>query len=311
MIITQEDILQEVSQYAPESLLRIEKIISKFQQSINDKKIRIKLINELEQFFKIKIFLMTNNEFNAAVIPQYKTIVYRNIIKDIKKNLDSKQSKIKPSRLKSLTSIDESSKYIDFVYLFLGKPLIFSLKPKEILAIILHEMGHIFYLTSNLNRRVILVLKSIMSKSLIIGPVINYFLYSFISFQILIASIVLAILMIRGLTFLDHMDENFADNYALKYGYGDDLIFSLRKIEMYTKTKRSNKIKRITDVFKIIVNFFLSINRVIYPSDHPTIQKRVENLEQQIFNRFKEIYPNYRGELELFQNKYINNSRRM
>jgi len=159
--------------------------------------------------------------------------------------------------------------------IFLTNKLVNILNEKEVIAVCLHEVGHITTYDSlkNLGIRFtsigaagIFYLK-LLSK-------INYSLNSKIK-QVAIFStaIIISILIVKSPAILvGKFFEYRADKHASKYGYGKELASALEKIEKWIKEykyKIFGKPSKLEKMFDKINNFI---------DVHPTFQHRIEKL---------------------------------
>ena len=297
-------LLNEVSEYAPKKLREMEETFSILKKSSNNKNARIKLLQQVKDFTKIHdVAIFVNDELNLGVITRYKNSELISIIKSFFTMMSEERPPLLNKTLRKLESVEESPDQIEMIYLFIGKPLLKLLTPQELVAVLLHEFGHVFSTTSSLPGNILLLLKTIMIK-----PIKDFGSSSdaIISKLIFLYTMVVSI-FIHGITFTQHVGEYQADNFSLKYGYGDELVTALNKFRSIVKIKKSNKekakslIKKITDTF---IKIFTLSKTEISGIPHPETDARIEKLEKQIFDEYKKTYPNYKEVFDLIRADY-------
>ncbi len=162
---------------------------------------------------------------------------------------------------------------IERLHLVYGKELLDELNPREITAILLHEIGHIVnHLTGGLkvlNEISELSTKfiTLLSKIPIIGQSVFGILF----------------LVGRSLYFTQHMSEYNADKLAVEYGYGDELIHAFKIF----------KNKEIESHGKFLRTLYI-IRDFIYGSTHPNSERRIKKIITMIKNEYANEYKNSR-----------------
>ncbi len=296
-------LIQEVSEFAPQKLKELEETFKKLKRSHNNKKARIELIQQIKDFTKIpEVVLFVDDEFNAGVITVYKSNSIKDIYKSFLESVKSKQQLIPPDQLKKITTVQESADLIQRIYMFIGKPLLNILTPQELVGVFLHEFGHVYAVTSSVPQNIFFLFKSLLKLTFIIQPmllrlgVLTSVPHLLILYLFLTASL-------NGITFTEHAGEYRSDSFALKYGYGDELIGALNKFHGKEKGKPGFTSK-IKDLIKKVLEIFQRIFTPIFNSTHPDTDKRIQRLEDQIFNEFKSIYPKYKEIFDLVHADY-------
>ncbi len=297
-------ILNEVSEYAPKKLREMEETFAILKKSSNNKNARLQLLKQIKEFTKIHdVVLFFDNEFNLGVITKYKNDKLLSVIKSFASILKPEQKRIRNNTLVTLNSVEESSEAIDIIYIFIGRPMIKQLTPKEMVAVLLHEFGHVYSTTSNLPENLLFILKSIILKPIKISNSMKDWLFSKIVFLYTLAVSV----FIHGITFTQHVGEHNADNFALRYGYGDELILALNKFNTREKIKKS-KTNKLKDFLKtlsdIFLRFFTPTKNELSDDPHPEVKTRIEKLERQMFSEYKRTYPNYKEVFDLIRSDY-------
>lgn len=154
--------------------------------------------------------------------------------------------------------------------IYVSKGLIKMLTPRELMAVLLHEAYHIEYNHS---------MKKVISRypvyALVIGMIISSGLTGpGVLFLFLIMSNYIAIPL--DIVISRKMELN-SDSYAVKHGYGDELISALNKLhKKYKKLFGPSHCNRLCQVIQ-------KMNETL--SSHPSLKKRIENILKQ-----KELY---------------------
>lgn len=292
--------LFESSQNAPTVLKDIEETFRQLKKSPNNKYARQNLLSQIKSFTKSpEVVLFIDNEFNAGVITVYKKADLKNIIESTIKvfSLNDENTVITPSKLKNMQTVQESSDAVERIYVFIGKPFIRMFQPDELVAILLHEIGHVYAVTTNIPESVLQFFKTFIQMTIIVKfflRVLNQITEIYILYNLIVFGLV------HGITFTQRYGEYKADKFALKYGYGDSLLTALDKLRIKEKPKHGliNSIKRF---FQDIAILFSSL---FVPQTHPSKEGRIRKLQEKIFNEYKIVYPQYKDILDLVQNDY-------
>lgn len=296
LIIEHVDLLYEVSEYAPKKLKDIEKTFALLKSDIKNTRFRQQLILQIKDFTQIpNVSLLINDELNAGMIPEYNKSS-ENEIKDFfnaaigGKSYDEKS--LTPEKLKKLKSVREPASAISGLYIFIGKPLIKLLSPAELVAVLLHEIGHIFSMTTNIPFQFLSIFKKILQIGLFV---------SFISSMIIGIAFyfyrIIALGLIYGITFFNRRSETAADRYAIKYGYGDELISVLSHFDNSAKPiDNESFLGKIKKYYIYIVDIFKTL---LFSTDHPNENMRVIKIQDDIINKYKKLYPKYKDELNV------------
>ena len=175
-------------------------------QDLSNKNSLIKNIKEFTGIQDVKITLIKDFP-NACVIPIYTRLFSLDLLtlyKDYK--IDG--------NIKNLNVIEEPSKYIKKIHIIFGYEFINMMSPRELTSILLHELGHVFAHTANLPRLLVGYFKTFLNIILSIPMTIPIYL----------VTMAIVITLMRSFSFLDHRKEYKADQFAAKYGYGDEMI---------------------------------------------------------------------------------------
>ena len=262
------------------------------------------MLQQIKDFTKIRnVVLFFDDEFNLGVVTKYKNAKILSIVKSFFEMFKRGKMIIRNKTLPALMSVDESADAIDIVYIFIGKPMMKALTPKELVAVVLHELGHVYSTTSSIPGNILLFLKTVLLKPIQINSSVSDWIFSKIVF---LYTMIVSVL-IHGITFTQHIGEYQADNFALRYGYGDELVLALNKFYKIEKVNKKNIatskifIKKIIDAF---LRIFTTSKDETSESPHPDTKTRIEKLESQIFGEYKKTYPNYKEVFDLIRADY-------
>lgn len=154
--------------------------------------------------------------------------------------------------------------------IFITSSLVKMLTTREIIAVLLHEVYHS------------------QAKHTVKGTFVK-FPFVYLMYVAIIASVSASVFLAVGLflllnsipemmlnIFVSKKMEMNSDKFAIKYGYGKDLISALDKIENYIKTISKSK----PECTGVMCKFVSKINNIL--SSHPEYNKRVENILEEI-----------------------------
>lgn len=294
------DLLIEVSQYAPKPLKRIDKLFRALKKDLRDIKSKKALIEELQKFTGIeKVTLSIKpNLFNAAVLPVYRQSLPKELFGTLKEILGNSHLKnVDPKKIKKMETVEESATHIEEVIVVFGENLIKSLTAEECTAILLHELGHVFSKTASWPYIIPFITKKIFYVSATLTTFLK--LMGTVPMEVLALITFVALVGIHGLTFLERAGEYSADNYAARYGYGDDLASVLFKVKS-VKTQVSQRKSFTVRIINIISNF---IENIFFPGVHPDEGERIMNLKKRMSKEFKDLYPELDSEITYIFNK--------
>lgn len=162
---------------------------------------------------------------------------------------------------------------IEMLYLLIGVDLIQDSKPRQLTAILLHEVGHTTQHISAMSTYLIQFLQQIQYISDVMSrvPVIN-FIFS-----------PLFIITTRSLNFKNHALEYNADKFAIQYGYGDDLTeWCLQHLK-----NKNRPPANLTGAAYMLKSLFEG-------SSHPSFKKRVFAVIKEMKNNYAKEYGNKR-----------------
>jgi Zn-dependent protease with chaperone function len=176
-------------------------------------------------------------------------------------------------------------------YIFLSSGLVRMMNEREIIAIMLHETGHItnMHIWKDVATKSSLIALLFTTVAALSGPIaLGALLFIWFTFET--PEMILQGVLMRT---MGRAEERQADNIPVKYGYGDDFISSLRKIEkVYQKM-----LKRHCTTF--VCKTRERISSLL--DEHPPIKQRVENIlkDKETWSG-KKSFVQYR---KFFQNK--------
>ena len=297
-------LLNEVSEFAPDKLREMEETFAALKKSSNNKKARLQLLQQVKDFTKIHdVVIFIDTEFNLGVVTKYKDVELLSIAKSFLMMFSEKNPPLYNKKLRKLKHVEESSENIEIVYIFIGKPMLKVLTPKELVAVLLHELGHVYSTSTEIPNNILVLLKSILVRPI---KLFDSDKDSIISRLTFLYTMTVSI-FIHGITFTQHIGEYQADNFALKYGYGDELITALNKFKTREKVKKRNVGKAktiIKSIVKFLKKIFIPSSNDLRSSPHPETEIRIEKLENQIFEDYKQTYPNYKEVFDLIRSDY-------
>lgn len=277
------NLIFEVSRFRQNDLKNIEEIFDKLKKDPKSKDIKFELCRKIEKFSGIDriFFSIKSDTFNAMVIAAYKFT--DSFVKDFF-NFIVDETKNKELMAK------EASKGISKAYIIFGDKFIEELSAKELTAILLHELGHVYSHTSLFPFYLQRVFKLFIGVGLIKIVLTSIFAMTGIS---IIISIIM-FLTSRTLTFLEHRSEYNSDNFAAKYGYGDEMIKVLNKLRKYEISEERKKI--------FLIKFVEFIEELFFPSQHPESKDRICDISNKMINDYKKLYPKFNKELTIILN---------
>lgn len=266
-------------------LKNIDDAFKRLKNDITDIKAKNSLIKNLSKFTGVKnIYFSIRKDIglNAGVLPILK--------KDLLLKKKSKEDAIDVNRIK------EDASYIDKFYVMFGEKLIKSLSPRELTAILLHELGHVYNHFSRFTIILMRILRVISSpKSAALASIVlrkrgsvyidaygnDYSMdYSGMNLQITIALFLTAYIVSRTLTFIDHIQEYRSDEFAIKYGYGKEMTSVL-----YFFHKKEAKVGLVKKILNFVFGYILGT------ATHPPSKKRACKAIDKMINDYKKMYP--------------------
>jgi hypothetical protein len=281
-----KELLFEVSTYRSSILKQIDNNFKNIKENPKDLAAKKELIENIRKFTGVKHITLSikPNYFNAAIISIYNqnmSLDLLNLLKDYKVE----------GNIRELDVVEEPSKYINKIYIIIGKQILEEFSPREITSIFLHELGHCFTYTSNLPRLFLSIFDKLF---LVSGSIVQYsikFILNASFFPLFVASLLISFIVMRSLTFLEHKSEYRADQFAVKYGYGDEIIKVLYRLKNNDDREGINK-----SFFSKVFDF---IKMIFSVSTHPSNSKRIKEINSLILKDYKKLYPKLSKELNI------------
>lgn len=281
-----QELIFEVSKHRSDILKDIDRIFSQIKKNNKDLAAKKELAKKIKEFSSIKqVVLNLKSEYtNASVIPIYNQTVSTDLI-NLLKDFESGEN------LKNLNVIEEPSKYIKKIYIIIGIDLINMFSSRELTSILLHELGHVYTYTSNLPRLLLNIFQKLVGFAGEIFKTPILAILNLLSLPAYAIASLIVITLTRSLTFLEHRSEYRADQFPIKYGYGDEFIKVLYKLH-----SRQVEVEKHRSWYEKLWRF---INSWFIPSTHPTSSKRINEMADKILDEYKKIYPNLDKELSI------------
>ena len=281
-LLNPDDCLFEVSAQRSQTLRQIDYNFLSLQQNLKNTQAKKDLIRNIKEFTNIKDVKITikKNFYNAAVIPIYTRAlpIRLNVFQKVKQLFDNVSDT-------SIHKAQESSEFIERIYIIIGAEMIHALSSRGLTAVLLHEIGHVFSHTSNFPTIIERWMKTLSTLGFVKTAIISPFLTSTVSLPIS----AMFLLVSRTLTFVEHLGEYGADKYAAKYGYADEIIKVLHKFQQ--EEHFANKQKSF---FRKIFDFLF---QMFFPKTHPSDNKRICKLAEDMKTKYKDLYPKLNQEL--------------
>lgn len=249
------NIFLEIGIHAPSKFKKIDECFKelKLKNKSQQHKVIIKLENVLEDIFgtvfEIDLQKIGSYVDNCAVLPQFKKvgkISYKNNI--------------------------EQLGHIKKMIMILGVDLIKGSTPRELTAILLHEVGHIVNHTSN---TIGIISKIISNISIVTDP---------LSRVPIIGGVLLPIFIFttRTMHWTEHIGEYNADKFPVQHGYGDELVSVIHKWNLqYQRDKNKQTFIQKVGMLKDI------ILGTTHPKDTKRIQRIVESIKLNYSKKYK------------------------
>jgi hypothetical protein len=277
--------LFEVSPYRSSILKKIDKDFAELKKDNRNVQIKKDIISNIKEFTGIKsvLFSVKKDYFNASVIPVYNRALSLDLLTVCKK-FEAGES------ISDLNVVEEPSKYIDKLVIIFGNTLIKQFTPRELTAILLHELGHGYIHTSNLPRLLVTLFDKVGRVGGLITNSILWFL-KILTFNVSLFFTMIFALITRTATFFEHQGEFKADQFAAKYGYGDEMIKILYKFHNFSKKEKDKQ--------NWLVKILNYLSEVLRPSSHPEDIKRIIKISEVMMTDYKKMYPQLSDELSI------------
>ncbi len=281
-----KELIFEVSRYRSSILKEIDENFKLLKKDKNNEKIKKQLVANIRKFTGVEevVFSLKKDFLNASVVPIYNRALSLDLL-DIFQNFKAGQN------IRNLEVVEELSKYVQKFYVVFGEELIDLFSPRELTAILLHECGHVLTYTSNLPR----ILLSFLGVGIgILGKTSQFLslvLIELLSLPVYLVLILIIIITARSLTFMEHRAEYKADQFAAKYGYGDEMIKVLYRLHLKYVERRS----RMAWWEKA----WEFLDKLFFTTTHPLDSLRIAQLEQQMITEYKKLYPELSNEISI------------
>jgi hypothetical protein len=167
-----------------------------------------------------------------------------------------------------LWTTDLSLNDVDSINIILGYDIIRNNTPSQLTAIMLHEIGHVANHLKGFSLSVDQFFKHLGPA----GQLINL---------LPIIGVIFFIVKLGGLKITSRLKEYKADAYAVKYGYGDELMQALHKLDKTGRQARSEA-SILTRLLNTI-NDFLS-------KFHPSKEARIKQIYNDIISEYSNQY---------------------
>ena len=270
----------EVAKNAPKILSKLKTVLNKYKDS---KYSEFKPLNKeagkiLSEFTNSKIiFKMGKNIGTACVYPEYASSPSKKPIENI-------------NQFEDLTHIKKATILVDYDLFFDQLKLTSS----ELIGVLLHEIGHLTYHTSFFPS----IFKQLFKIGTSIASRVSFFatLLRRIPVELGVTIWLTSMLCSRTISIFEHMEEYSCDKFAIKYGYGDELISAFIKLNEYTSGKFTTKRNIFSKLFNYVKTIF---NISTHPSDINRICKMSRTLHQDYINDYPFLKKQLAGKLTL------------
>ena len=164
--------------------------------------------------------------------------------------------------------------------IIIGMEMIRESRPRELTAVMLHEIGHVAGHISASVDKIYRIIKpinnitNIASRLPIIGMVV----------------LPITILTSRTLNWTSHVHEYNADKFAVKYGYGDELSSIIHRWSLLKK-KNEQSSKTLLQKLSIITSF---INKKVMGTTHPKNPDRIKSIVEEMKKNYVGKYKSKR-----------------
>jgi len=172
-------------------------------------------------------------------------------------------------------------------HVIIGSVLISVMSPRQLTAILFHEIGHVV----NDISRILLITAKILKY---LGGGATLFLMQ--HFFSLVWSFPVFIVM----TFMESKvagkaKEYKADKFAVEYGYGDELVGALDRLSQIEDYIRRNS-KKPSLLIGVVRVFNRILSKLI--SSHPSNEKRINIIIRDILKDYADQYPEFKKAIE-------------
>jgi len=271
----------EVSRIRSPILKDIDKnfdVLRKNNKDINELANLIKNITKFTGIKKVHVVIKPN-ELDAVIFTRYNKLL-PTIFKG------KSEETIEVNRIRA----EETPKYVDSIYVLFGEKTLDMFRSKELTAILLHEIGHVYQHTSNFSLLMGNITNKVAKWGIVASVLTLLRVIVFPTASMYVAPVIAGLWALsRSLTFFDHMGELSADEYAIKYGYGDELARVFFKFNKMSggKPRPKNWVQKTWNS----VGSFFSLKT------HPDDSKRICEMLGKMKRDYKKSYPKFSKEI--------------
>lgn len=262
-------------------LKKIDKNFDVLRKNSKDRKEINDLVKNIKDFTGVKTvyFVIKQNEYDACIFTKYNQTLPKLFKKE-------GEDKLRTEKFKA----EESPKYIKGIYVIFGTKTLDMFNSRELTSILLHEIGHIYQHTANFSLLFPTLINKFAKGGLLFSSLALLRVIVFPTISLIVLPFVLSLFALsRSLTFADHMGELNADEYAIKYGYGDDLAKVFFKFHKLTggKARPQNWMQKTWGNIKS----FFSL------TTHPHDSRRICDIIDKMRVDYKKSYPKFSKEI--------------
>ena len=178
------------------------------------------------------------------------------------------------------------------VQFYVTKGLLDLLTTREVVAVLLHEVGHTFYSGKPLFQQLL----STIRRLLYLGTMITAAVTHLPIFALLLSTLTLSLQLEVGVGLLSRLSEKDADKFVVELGYGPELATALQKLSVYAKFQEGKKTGFFSKVWDKIKQIF---------DTHPNNAERICHVLKTVIDEYPE---QLKGELKTLYEKYCKNA---
>lgn len=172
-----------------------------------------------------------------------------------------------------------SIKNIESLIITIGLGLFKIMSPSEMVAIILHELGH-WNVHFNSTSSVLLHLFRFILHTINVGGFIAIVITHQIA-PIIYVMFLMIFLASNTINYFSQKVEYECDEIAVKYGYGDDLYSAFQKMKILRSKYKSEP---------AVIIFLRQIKDLFFGVTHPELEDRMTRITEHIKTKYKDLY---------------------